>query len=469
MRRGLVMFGLAALAAAAASADDAPATVTAKKEDVAFHLDLTGAFDAKDPVEAAYRPKIWGDEVEVEEFHAPGAVEAGALLVRFKTEKIDEAIRNAERDLVIAKAALAAQTEDQKRQLAATAVAVAKLEFDAKNAAESLERFEKIEMPLRLEEADNGLAGTRNWIADQTEELKQLEKMYKSDDLTEETEEIVLMRTRRDLERNKKSLDFQLRHDKVMREVELPRDHEGLRLEAARTAAERDKAVHVTKLQEAQAKLELDRTRENVEKQEKDFAKLQADRALFEVKAPAAGVAVPGTLLRGKCQTADDVRRALKKGGKFHANDVIFTIVNPSAWRVATSVPEASLAWIRAGEDAKILATQAGVKPLAAKVAPVLAFTSGAEYAIDLDPSESSDGLIGMTCKVRIDTGRRAAILVPQTAVEDGGVDKWVHVVGTDGKAARREVVLGQPYEDRIEIASGLAEGDKVLVTAPKK
>ena len=70
MRRTWLGLGLAALAATAA-ADDAPATVTAKKDDVAFHLDLSGAFDAKDPVEVAYKPKVWGDEVEVEEFHAP--------------------------------------------------------------------------------------------------------------------------------------------------------------------------------------------------------------------------------------------------------------------------------------------------------------------------------------------------------------------------------------------------------------
>jgi len=138
MRRSMMALVLAALAATAA-ADDAPATVTAKKDDIAFHLDLAGAFDAKDAVEVAYKPKVWGDEVEVEEFRAPGPVEAGVVLVRFKTEKYDEAVRAAERDLAIAKAQLAAQTEDQARQLVATAAALAKMEFDAKNAQQALD------------------------------------------------------------------------------------------------------------------------------------------------------------------------------------------------------------------------------------------------------------------------------------------------------------------------------------------
>jgi multidrug resistance efflux pump len=468
MRRSMMALVLAALAATAA-ADDAPATVTAKKDDVAFHLDLSGAFDAKDAAEVAYKPKVWGDEVEVEEFRAPGPVEAGVVLVRFKSEKYDEAMRAAERDLGVAKAQLAAQTEDQARQLVATAAALAKMEFDAKNAQQSLDQFTTIDRPLRLEEADHNLLGTKSWIADQTEELKQLEKMYKSDDLTEETEEIVLMRARRDLDRAKRILDFQTRRDKLMRDVDLPRELEALQLEARRTAAERDKAVAVTALQQAAAKLDLDRARANFEKQERDVAKLAADRAMFELKAPVAGVAVPGSMLRGRWQNADDVRKSLKTGGKFRPNDVVFTIADPRSWRIATSVPETSLAWIRAGQEAKVVATQAGVKPWTAKVAAVAAFTSGGEYAVELDPAEASEGLIGTTCKVRVETGRRAAILVPQTSVADEGFDKWVWVLGGDGKPTKRGVTLGQVYDDQIEIASGVAEGDKVLVTAPKK
>ena len=469
MRRGFMTLGLAALAATAATADDAPATATAKKADVAFHVDLAGAFDAKDPVEVAFRPQVWGDELEIEDAAASGAVEAGAPLVRFKTEKIDAAVRASERDLAVAKAQLAAQTEDQKRTEATTAAAVARAEFEAATAQARLEQFEKIDVPLRLEESDHSLQGTRNWIADQTEELKQLEKMYKADDLTEETEEIVLTRARRDLERAKKSLDFQTRRDKTMREVDLPREHESLKLEARRTAAERDKAVAVTALSTSQARLEVARSAANVERQETDLAKLTADRALFELKAPSAGFAAPGALYRGKWLNADEVRKALKKGGKVRPNDVLFTIVTGKAWRVATSAPEASLSWIRPGQDAEIVATQSGANPWTAKVARVSPVASGAEYAVDLEPTQPSEGLIGMTCRIRIKTGSRAAILVPQTAVEVGGFDRWLHVVGADGKAVRRVVTLGQPYDDQIEVVAGVAEGEKVLVTAPKK
>ncbi len=473
MRRSMLALGFAALAASIASADDAPATVpatvTAAKEEVAFHLDLTGAFDAKDAVEVAFKPQAWGEEVEVEEFRPPGPVAAGDLLIRFKTEKIDDLLRAAERDLGISRAAYATQLEDATRQLETTSAGLAKVQFDAKNAAEALERFEKIEMPLRLEEADHQLQGMRNWVTDQTEELTQLEKMYKADDLTEETEDIVLKRARRDLDRTRKSLDFMTRRDKTMREADLPREHEALKLEARRSGAERDRVVSVTSLQQAQSKLEIERAKANLEKQERDFAKLTADRALFELKAPAAGAAVPGILTRGKWQNADDVKRAMRKGGKFGPGTVLFTILKSEGARIVTSVNETQLSWIRPGQDAKVVATQAGVAPWTAKVAAVSPFTSSGEYAAELDPTDRPSGLIGMTCKIRVETGKRSAILVPQTAVEDGGFDKWVHVIGGDGKPARREVVLGQPYDERVEIASGLSVGDKILAAAPKK
>jgi HlyD family secretion protein len=469
MRRALVTTGIALATAAVAAAQDAAPTVSVKREEIAFHLDFSGTFDGKSTTEAAYKPRVWGEEVEVEEAHAPGPVQKGDVLLRLKSERIDDAIKAGERDLAISKAALATQTEDIARQQANSATSLARAEFDAKNAQTALERYETVEMPLRIEEGDHYLQGLRNWEADQVEELAQLEKMYKGDDLTEETEEIVLKRARRDLERTRRVLDFQTRRNKLMRDIDLPRDLESLRLEARRTAGDRDRVLAVTKLAQAQQKLELERTTANVEKQERDLGRLKSDRELFELKSPAAGFAVPGAMLRGKWQNADGVRNALKKGGRFRPNDVIFTIVESEEGRIVASVPEASLAWIRPGARALAHATQSTSLEWQAQVASVASFSSSGEYLVELDPVERTTVPVGMTCKLRIDTGKRPAILVPQTAVEDGGFQKWVHVVGADGKAARRPVTLGQTNENRVEVTTGLEDGEKVLVTAPKK
>jgi hypothetical protein len=450
------------------AADDAPATVAAVKENVAFTVDATGVFDATAPVEVAAKLQVFGDEIELEFCAGGGPVEKGAVLVRFKTEKIDEAIRNAERDLGIAKATLATQTEDQRRQIETTAAALAKAEFEAKAAQEMLDRFEKTDMPLRLEESTHGVEGTRNWVSDQTEELAQLEKMYKADDLVEATEEIVLNRAKRDLARARKSLDFHERRDALLRGSDLPREHEGLRLEARRTAAERDRAVAVNALQQAQAKLELDRTRAGVETQEKQFAKLTADREKFVVVAPAAGVAVPGAFSRGKWQNIDDMKKALKAGGKFHSGDVLLTIVQPGPARVLATVPEAAINALKVGQAAQVVPNAAGDEVLDATLAYGVIAASGADFEVGIDVAKPDPRIFpGMGCRVRVATGSRAAIMVPAGAIEDG-FEKAVYVL-VDGKPQRRPVRVGATLDGKVEIVSGLAGGERVIEAAPKK
>lgn len=471
MRHGFAAATALVLVAAAAAADDAPATLVAKKEDVVFRVEAAGVFDAKAPVEVAARTQIWSDELEIDEVAVEcsqgGMVNQGTVLVRFKTEKIDDAVAAGERDLAVAKAALAVQTEDRARTLAGAAVALARVEFEAKSAQELLDRFEKTDMPLRIEESEHGLQGTRNWIADQTEEYAQLEKMYKADDLVEATEEIVLKRAKRELDRAKKTLEFQTRRDVMLRESDLPREHEGLRLEARRTATERDKALAVSKLQEAQSRLELDRAAAGVASQERNLAKLKADRERFTVTSPERGLAVPGSLVRGRWQNIDEMRKALKKGGRFHGQDVLCTIVQP-ATRVVATVPESSAWALQIGQKARIAPGAAGRGPIDATVAYESTAGAGNDAEAWLDLA-TPDPLIfpGATCRVRIDVGARSTLMLPSAAVEDG-FEKAVYVVA-DGKRERRVVRTGATMDGRIEIVAGLSEGETVLAAAPKK
>ncbi len=75
----------------------------------------------------------------------------------------------------------------------------------------------------------------------QQEELRQLEKMYKADDITEETEEIVLRRARDNVEQAKFMLEFaQLNHDHALK-FDLPRKEEQVNEAAKRTALDWEK------------------------------------------------------------------------------------------------------------------------------------------------------------------------------------------------------------------------------------
>ncbi len=55
--------------------------------------------------------------------------------------------------------------------------------------------------------------------------------------------------------------------------------------------------------------------------------------------------------------------------------------------------------------------------------------------------------------------------MVPRSAVLDTGTRKIVYVAKPDGVFEAREVAVGEPSEDLFPVTSGLAKGDKVVLS----
>lgn len=71
-----------------------------------------------------------------------------------------------------------------------------------------------------------------------------------------------------------------------------------------------------------------------------------------------------------------------------------------------------------------------------------------------------------MTANVSLILERREqALLLPAQALRDGADGKQVMVPGPDGKPVARPVHIGIESGEKVEIVSGLQEGDEVLVT----
>jgi hypothetical protein len=60
-------------------------------------------------------------------------------------------------------------------------------------------------------------------------------------------------------------------------------------------------------------------------------------------------------------------------------------------------------------------------------------------------------------------------MLVPQSALVEHGELEGVYVANTQGEVEYRLVKTGKSSADRIEIISGLNEGDRVAVTQVEK
>ena len=80
---------------------------------------------------------------------------------------------------------------------------------------------------------------------------------------------------------------------------------------------------------------------------------------------------------------------------------------------------------------------------------------------------DNADGALvpGMFVSVRLaDAGDSAVLLVPERAIGTDQSKKFVYVVDRNGKAAFREITLGQSVDGSRVVASGLQPGERVIV-----
>jgi multidrug efflux system membrane fusion protein len=70
----------------------------------------------------------------------------------------------------------------------------------------------------------------------------------------------------------------------------------------------------------------------------------------------------------------------------------------------------------------------------------------------------------GLYGKARFITGQMQAMTIPRKAVVESGQLTSVFVVDQSGFARMRLVKTGKTYADRIEVLSGLKEGEQIVV-----
>jgi hypothetical protein len=120
-------------------------------------------------------------------------------------------IARLERQLHIATERAGVARAQEQAQGAASALAVARVESELKDLTDQLAQLEQFDMPARVAKAKLGLSVSRDQLAEQEEELAQLEMMYKDADLADKTREIVLQRGKRRVKSAKERLECEAR------------------------------------------------------------------------------------------------------------------------------------------------------------------------------------------------------------------------------------------------------------------
>jgi HlyD family secretion protein len=454
----------------------APKKIKVERGPCVVEVALKGVVEAREMTEVILRPEVWSSFTALSVVPHGSRVKKGDSLMKMDMTKIEEAIadqtdtlRSAELTLQLAEQELAALEKLTQLDLAAS-------QRTFEEGREDLERFLKVDRPASEEQAHHSVKNAQHYVEYAAEELRQLEKMYKAKDLTEETEEIILKRQRHQLE----NAQFWLKNSERSRDqtlnTHLPRQEQKLRESANRHAIAYDKAKITLPLSLEQKKFEVERQRRELAKSRRRLERLKSDAQLMAVAAPADGLVFYGRCMRGTWLQSAEMERAFN-AGQVPTGVVLFTIVQPSSVVIRAAAEEKDFELLAVDQSAKIVPTALPRLKALGKLATLgrtLTPSGGFDVTLHFEKDQPPEGLLpgySVTAKVKV-YEKSDALLLPATAVfaEEHDEDaKYVWLAGAEPQ--KRPVKLGQKMAGKVEILEGLTEGDEVLAEkpAPKK
>jgi multidrug resistance efflux pump len=453
-----------------------PATQKLKTGPFRVEVELDGIFEAQNQSELFVRPQEWAASLSVLKAVEHGAVvKQGDLVLAFDMEKIDRAIVDLRSEVELNELAL----KQAEAQMAAQEK-TAPLEEQAndrsrRNTEQDWKQFQEIDKPLLAKVTDFRLKAARDLLDYAEEEYHQLEKMYKADDLREETEKIVLRRAKNGVDRAKLDVELaQAAHEESLKFV-IPRTEEKAKDQTERLRIDTELTKINLPLSMDKRRLELERLQVARKLADERLKKLMADRDAMLVKAPIDGIVYYGRPVRGKWSSFSV--ETLRRGAAVMPNEVFMTVVQTRPLTIRTTVPESQLQRVRTGLQAVVVPVGFAGQKLSAVVQRVGAIPMGSS-GFDCQLTVAGDGLTsaivpGMNCELKMIAYKKTdALTVPPKAVFTDDFDpakQYVYLQGKDGKPQKRVVTLGERNDKQVEVLAGLAAGDEILLEKPKE
>jgi len=460
----------------AGAAGSETATIIVKLQDFSRELERSGTFVPALFEEVSLWPEEYAGEFLILEALPHGApVNEGDVVLRFDARGIDRQILQAERAVRSAELHLQNSADRGAIDSDASEAALQEAQAELKQARRALEGWEKFEIPFAQRDAEIRLQYTRHGIEDQEDELAQLEAMYRDDELTDATEEIVLKRARRNLARSAASL--KLLQDRTLYDETYSRQSHWDRMKRSVIAKERalDRIGRTREIDERTRRDGLARAEEALHDAREKHERLRRDRDLLTVRASRGGL-----LLHGSPEDYRPGRVAPrhKRGGRAAARTTLFTISEPDRLGLALDIPESDVGSLSSGMAARIepvlspSVSLTGTLRLDRFPSPGSASAGENAYDAGIELESSSPGIAaGMRAKVKIVLVELTGVVIlPAAAVFGTGDDAHCWAAGDGGGESRRVPLrLGPSRAGEIVVYGELSEGQKVLLCAPQK
>ena len=163
------------------------------------------------------------------------------------------------------------------------------------------------------------------------------------------------------------------------------------------------------------------------------------------------------------------VDRKVTQGQYVNAGDTLFTVADLSQVWIKADVYEDQLPQIRRGQEVDITSEALPNRTLHGHVDFIEPQANPQTRTVPVHVHVANPGmrlLPGMFVSASfVSTAPTQSIVVPRSAVLDTGTRKIVYLARPNGVFEAREVAVGAPSDDLFPVASGLAPGDKVVLS----
>ncbi len=460
MPRLLALTILAATTPALAQ-DDAPAEEAfelVQAEQTGFTAEVRGtARYTADPLgEVRFEPDAYSGRLVVAEvFKDHGRVSPGEAILRLEAEDMAEQLEEAQRAADRAQQRLAWAQDELRMARVEHEINEEKRALSMADALEDFERWNAFEKDDSYLSTEMGMARFEARVADEQEELRQLEQLYEGARLASRTQDVVLERARRSLEQSLLQLEINRRAHRTAMETTLPRRERDIENRMRWLDVQNAHAVARAAVAMIRQEQEVESAERAAEQAAEHLAELQADAESLEIKAGHAGV-----------MTALSVRA----GDSVSARQVLAQLQSQDAGTMQMSINADDLRVVREGGTVAIRWRPFGEIETTGTVRTIAWVGQGSgdntSYSVLLDVDEVASVIRpGMLADITVTREVPNAVTVPADAVARDADGSFVMV--RDGEAfTRRAVVTGATNADRVQIIQGLDAGDTVRVPA---
>ncbi|MFZ0061909.1 MAG: efflux RND transporter periplasmic adaptor subunit [Pyrinomonadaceae bacterium] len=148
----------------------------------------------------------------------------------------------------------------------------------------------------------------------------------------------------------------------------------------------------------------------------------------------------------------------------------LLTIESGTDYRLEAAVQESQINNIHLRDQVRVQIDALGPQELAGIVVEIVPTSDPASRTylikISIAPPDGNQQVIrsGLYGKARFIIGQTQALTIPRRAVVERGQLTSVYVVDQLGVARMRLVKTGKTYTDRVEVLSGLSEGEQIVI-----